>query len=1008
MKQTKRLEPKLKPSTSKAPPLLVNSDLDTHHCDQASSEFTRRGGWGVRSFLLNVSCKMLGLFHRRRGTDNWLDLFSPHHPAPSPHKFGHRLISLATLIRPNLRGEGELEWRRLYPFFYENWLGAKVFQKAVSLLVFFAFLLSLGSNTFAVQEAEKTIYLAPDDHTDYFWTADDVQYRAAFIETLDYYLGQIDKTQNDPDPFQTRWNCDGTLWLWEYEHNKSAAEFERLMKRVADGHISCPLNALVSTYGAQPAEAVLRGMYYAGDLERRFGVRFPMAVSMENQTLPQGLGALWAGAGARYSWKGICGCATKMPYPDFQRRDHEVYWWRGLDGSRILMKWYSLGDSNESLGGYAEARKPNEAVAFINQNKAFAKRHPWQTFGLFGYGWDDLKTLSDRFPKDARRLTNERQKIVVSNMEDYFRAFERKHGGQIPVESRAYGNEWDLLCASMAEQTARVRRAVEKLRAAEAISVFVARQDPTFWTQRKKQRDQAYLNLGLYWEHDWTSDASEEMRQKRAVWQKKLADQVSAYVDELYADGVAAMGKLVPAAGSDGISKSKSQSFAIFNPLGHVRSGVVQLDVSNKKIVDVVEQLSGKSLAWHRVSGTTLAVEVDSVPAMGMKVIVVKQGDDPKANVAIEKVDPRVPVVLENDKLRVTITRGRISGLFSKVLGRELAGACGLNLLVDEAFVSQRGIKVSSIAKNAANSVTITIDSPVACSTTVSLTGENDWIDIENRIEENFSKTLSWEFDFANSSDFQLHHEEVGAILRAETEADGGHYAGRNARYDWLTAGHHVNLSDKTAQVTVSNLDCCFFKFGDSSPRSLDTKHSRVRFLIGGQIDGANLGIRSQNGDTSFVQRFSVGVNPVDKNVRHPMEWALERTNPLVAIALPTNSTQKSKRSGNPLEPLVEVSQREQDLPNSVMLWALKPAEDYGSSDTGKIVLRLWNVANEPRDALVKVNGLKNVQAVTHIETPFDPARMVNEDKVEVVPGEQLSVKLSGQQMRTFLLEIAD
>ena len=106
MKQTKRLEPNLKPSTSKAPPLLVNSDLDAYHCDQAFSEFTRRGGWGVRSFLLNVSCKMLGLFHRRRGTDNWLDLFSPHHPAPSPHKFGHRLISLATLIRPNLRGDG--------------------------------------------------------------------------------------------------------------------------------------------------------------------------------------------------------------------------------------------------------------------------------------------------------------------------------------------------------------------------------------------------------------------------------------------------------------------------------------------------------------------------------------------------------------------------------------------------------------------------------------------------------------------------------------------------------------------------------------------------------------------------------------------------------------------------------------------------------------------------------------------------------------------------------------
>lgn len=893
-------------------------------------------------------------------------------------------------------------------------VGNHVFR-SLAAVVLATVLISAGGKALAQQELQKTIYLAPDDHTDYFWTADDVQYRAVFIETLDYYLGQIDNTQNDPDPFQARWNCDGTLWLWEYEHNKTAAEFDRLMSRVADGHISCPLNALVSTYGAQPAEAVLRGMYYAGDLERRFGVRFPMAVSMENQTLPQGLGALWAGAGARYSWKGICGCATKMPYPEFQRRDHEVYWWRGLDGSRILMKWYSLGDSNESLGGYAEARKPNEAVAFINQNKDFQKRHPWQTFGLFGYGWDDLKTLSNRFPKDARRLTRENQKMVVSNMEDYFRAFERQYGGQIPVESLAYGNEWDLLCASMAKQTARVRNAVEKLRAAEAISVFVARHDPTFWLKRKQQRDQAHLNLGLYWEHDWTADSTEQLRQKRAAWQKKLADQISTYVETLHADGLAAMGSLISPASSNDNSDSnfnaklKTQSFALFNPLGHVRSGVVKVEVSNEKIVDVVEQQTGKSLAWHRESGTPrlLVVEVDSVPATGVKVIVVKQSDIPEAQVAVETVDPvgsDRQVVLENQKLRVTISGGKISGLFSKVLGRELAGARGLNVLVDEESVSQVPLNVSSVRKTARNSVKIAFGRPISRSVTVSLSGENDWIDIENRIDENFSKTLSWAFDFASSNDFQLHHEEVGAILRGETKANGGHYAKRNARYDWLTAGHYVNLSDRTAKVTVSNTDCCFFKFGDSTPRSLDTKHSRVRFLIGGQIDGPKLGIRKQNRDTNFVQRFAIGVSPVDKYVRAPMEWALERTNPLVAIPLLGNSPQNVERSAKLLEPRVEVGQLEKDLPNSVMLWALKPAEDQ----TGKIVLRVWNVANEPREAIVKVKGLTSVQAVTHIETPLDPTRMVNEEGPKTVAGKHFTVRLSGQQMMTFLLEIAD
>ncbi len=61
---------------------------------------------------------------------------------------------------------------------------------------------------------------------------------------LDYYLDLADKTQNEPDEFQSRWNCDGSFWVWVYEKKKSQAEFERLIERIRDGHISLPLNAL--------------------------------------------------------------------------------------------------------------------------------------------------------------------------------------------------------------------------------------------------------------------------------------------------------------------------------------------------------------------------------------------------------------------------------------------------------------------------------------------------------------------------------------------------------------------------------------------------------------------------------------------------------------------------------------------------------------------------------------------------------------------------------------------
>ena len=54
----------------------------------------------------------------------------------------------------------------------------------------------------------KRIYIAPDDHTDLFWTADLATYENAFVEMLDFYLDLADQTEKEPDEFQSRWNCD--------------------------------------------------------------------------------------------------------------------------------------------------------------------------------------------------------------------------------------------------------------------------------------------------------------------------------------------------------------------------------------------------------------------------------------------------------------------------------------------------------------------------------------------------------------------------------------------------------------------------------------------------------------------------------------------------------------------------------------------------------------------------------------------------------------------------------
>jgi alpha-mannosidase len=51
------------------------------------------------------------------------------------------------------------------------------------------------------------------------------------------------------------------------------------MQRDKDGHISVPMTTVVSCSVGEPTEAVSRGMYNSGRLERRFEVRFPPATT---------------------------------------------------------------------------------------------------------------------------------------------------------------------------------------------------------------------------------------------------------------------------------------------------------------------------------------------------------------------------------------------------------------------------------------------------------------------------------------------------------------------------------------------------------------------------------------------------------------------------------------------------------------------------------------------------------------------------------------------------------
>jgi alpha-mannosidase len=815
----------------------------------------------------------------------------------------------------------------------------------------------------------KRIYIGMDDHTDYMWTADEAYYRHAFLEMIDFYLAEIERTATRPANEQCRWNCDGSLWMWTYEKNKPVADFERFIARVRSGHMSVPLNTVVSCYGGMPAEAVLRSMYYAGSVERRYDVRFPLAIAMENQTLPYGLGALFAGAGAKYSWRGMCNCATPLQ-GHFSDREHPLYWWTGPDGSRILMKWYPmLAGSPKSLGYYSEVRHPFEAVRQA-ESQAFTSRYPYATVGLFGVGWDDPKTFNVEFSTLAKQMSTKERQVIISNTVDFFEDVGKAYGNQLPSQSCAFGNDWDLHSATLAEDTARVKRAVEKLRAAEALATLVSLQTPNFMAESASAREQTWLNVGLYYEHNWIANGNVKPAD-RIAWQRRVADQIETFVDRLHADATKALGTLIRA-------ESQYPRFFVFNPLGWQRTGFADLPLAEDGPVRVIDLEKGRETPCQVVASggaRHLQILASSIPPVGYKVFEIRPGKGATFPPAARVREG----VLENDLCRVTVARrGAITSLVDKPSGREFVQP------IDGRAVNDLGPGDGTLEVENVGPVSVTVravsPAPLQHTSRITLYRGSRRIDLHNEIQQNFNTPHTWSFAFKVDAP-DIWHEEVGAVIRAKLVGDGGHYSPRNARYDWLTLNHYVDVSNQGGGVTLSSADCSFMRLGKSTLKELDVSAAQVSVLAGGDVSGINLKITDQGGASYFLQRFALQSHRAFEPAE-AMRFSLEHQNPLVSGRVAGGQAYPEKSYS-----LLKVSRPD------VFVWAVKPSEE--GIERGMIV-RVWNMAHDAVQCELEcAPPVARATQTTHLETNLDAVGLVNGT---------LPVALAAQQIKTFRL----
>jgi len=844
----------------------------------------------------------------------------------------------------------------------------------------------------SAQAPAKRLYVAIDDHTDYMWTANEAKYDSAFVQMLDYYLFQIDSTKNLPADFQARFNTDGSLWLKAYAKYRSPQQFNKLIAALKSGHLSSPLNMLVSCYGGQPTEAVLRGMYYTGQLERKYKLRFTLAGSMENNTLPLGLSALWAGAGAKYSWKGIGGYGSQMSYAMRTKRKHQMYRSNGLDGSGVLMKWYAYDESKTApLGGYAECRLHikyknleqdlSHVIKTLDTFCNTPSTYPYNIGGAFGFGHDDLETfVAPAFINAAKQASNPNRKVRVSNIEDFFKDFEKTYPN-IPSQSVSYGNEWDLLPASMNETTAKMRRATEKLRTAEAMASIVSLKDPSFMNAFTKAKEDAWESFGVYWEHNWTGDGPVS-RKSRADWQIKRQELLSNYVDTLYNNSVNKLARQ--------INKTAENTFYVFNALSWERTDVVDLIYNGKlpvKVIDQATQTEVPSQLIEKAGKKYIRILAENIPSVGYKLFEIRQGSPAALPVAANVSG----AYFSNAYYRLLLSKsGAIKELYDS-----LANSRQLVKLTDGRYANDLGGNDDGEELQIENAgpVSVTLKAvsknPVLHTVRVTLFASVPRIEIEDSIQQNFANVNTWAFSF-DLKNQTTSHEELGAILKVKKESRGGHYADDNARYDWQTFNHFVNLSEPGYGITLSNMDCSFFKLGKSTVDSLWESSTQINALAGGNVDRkledkGILGILNQNGQKDFQYQFAITTNQTAFNATNAMKFSLAHQNPLLASpvtgAVKPNSTTSFSllNSSHP----------------DVILWSVKPAEETGNG----LITRFWNMQNSPVNPMLSfARPVLNAWKTSHIET--------NEKMLRPLKG-KLELNFGANQINTYRVFLA-
>jgi len=810
-----------------------------------------------------------------------------------------------------------------------------------------------------------TIYVCQDVCTDFTWGMNAEDTINESVELTKAHLAYMDITDSEKEESQNRWNINQTMEIEWFLERAGDDQIKKLLKREKEKRLEISaiynsnLSALMST------EQGIRSLYFARELEKKYGLSFSSIEHIEMPTITWGMMSLFAGAGIKYFIKG---------WLDFNNHhlrksnDIPLFYWQGPDGNSVL-SYMDKGANLRAYYGHAHfllhksfGGPVNEYEDAINElhnwwipNYENNDSFPYDAFMLVGSHVDLLKInkseinlLVDKIIKYNKEPW-EYPKIINATWSQYFEnieAFAKLHNIEIPIIKGDMGSSWEDWPAHYAHVATEMKKETELYTTAEKIAALENIFSDTVDELTLDKLHSSVNFMNHLAEHPWNGLTDVErfdQLSRKINWVKGLKNNNRDIIKIL---------------GNNKLEEQPTdiKSLNTFNPMSWQRSEEVVIGIKGFDIQDILAKYNKYNSKIQIVSEfgeNKLVFLAEDVPPFGYKEVKLTTETNSSGTLNIDTT------ILENKfyKIKISEQNGSIFSIWDKKNNRELVNQSE-NLGINQYLYQSEGIiyKLSDIKISPVNIGPIrhslliegtTLNSKV---TTILTLYENlDKIEITNKVIKKPTTELqniffAFPFDIPNR---EYHYDCMASIIKPGLIEYGGDNI-RGSGQEIYSVRNFINASNKNFGVTLSSTDSYLFQLGnmtyDLMPDLPDVTNSTMYSLVMTNRNYSEF-FKDQGGNEEFTFRYAIKTHTQSFNSIQSARFGWNQNNPIIGIVGNANKKIFNKESQNSFITCDK---------DNVIITALKNAED----DTSSYILRLWEISGESLNLKVDVSSL--------------------------------------------------